>query len=50
MALQIDNLAETETGEDRQDAPEDKEDRVRKALLHVSVKDRSLIRDLIDDK
>ncbi|HKY45093.1 MAG TPA: hypothetical protein VJM50_18525 [Pyrinomonadaceae bacterium] len=49
MALQIDTLAETETGEDRQDAPEDKEDRMRKALLHVSVKDRSLIRDLIDD-
>lgn len=49
MALQIDSLVETEEGEDRQDAPEDKEERLRDAILKAKFKDRISIRDFIDD-
>ena len=49
MALQIDTLTETESGDDRQDAPEDKDERLRDSLLRVSVHDRALIRDMIRD-
>jgi hypothetical protein len=48
-STQIDKLAETEEGEDRQEAPEDKEERLRDAILKARIRDRPLIRDLIDD-
>ena len=49
MALQMDTLTETEEGEDRQDAPEDKEERLRDAILKAKMSDRTKIRDLLDD-
>lgn len=49
MALQIDKLAETEQGEDRQDAPEDKADQLRDAMVNPRIRDQIFIRDFIDD-
>lgn len=49
MALKIDSLAEREVGEDRQDAPEDKEDRLRNAIFTAKLFDRKWIRDIADD-
>jgi hypothetical protein len=49
MALQVETLAEREVGEDRQDAPEDKEERLRDAMLMAKLSDRTLIRDLHND-
>lgn len=49
MALQLDTLAETEEGEDRHDAPEDKADQLRDAILNARFRDRISIRDFIDD-
>lgn len=40
MALEVDPLVERETGEDRQDAPEDEDDRLRDAILKAKLTDR----------
>lgn len=49
MALQVDSLSEHELGQDRRDAPEDKEERLRDALLKAKISDRSLFTDVIHD-
>lgn len=40
MALQVETLTEREIGEDRQDAPEDAEERLRDAIIKAKLSDR----------
>ena len=49
MALQMETLAETEEGEDRQDAPEDKEEKLRDAILNAKLRTHISVRDFIHD-
>ncbi len=50
MALHLDSLVEREVGDDRMDAPEDRDEALRDAILKAKLVDRATIRDFLDEK